>query len=59
MSETRSTPNRKPVNNQASVEYNTSSEVGIPMLGSQINGIINVIHGHQSHIVDPCHQNAT
>jgi hypothetical protein len=59
VSETRSAPNRKPVNNQAYVEYNTSSKVGIPMLRSQMNRIINVGHGHQSYTVDPCHQNAT
>jgi hypothetical protein len=57
--ETRSTPNRKPENNQASAEYNTSSEVGIPMLRSQMNGIINVGDGHQSYTIDPCRQNAT
>jgi hypothetical protein len=57
--ETRSTPNRKHVNNQAYAEYNTSSKVGIPMLRSQMNGIINVSHGHQSYTVDPCRQNAT
>ena len=56
VSETRSTPNRKPVNNQASVEYNTIFEVGIPMLRSQMNGITNVSHGHQLYTVDPCHQ---
>jgi hypothetical protein len=59
VSETRSAPNRKPVNNQAYAEYNTISEVSIPMLRSQMNGIINVGHGHQSYTVDPCRQNAT
>ena len=59
MSGTRSTPNHKPINNQAYVEYNTSSEVGIPMLKPQMNEIINVGHGHQSYTQDPCHQNAT
>jgi hypothetical protein len=49
VSETRITPNRKPANNQASAEYNTSSEVGIPMLRPQMNEIINVGHGHQSY----------
>jgi hypothetical protein len=59
VSETRSAPNRKPANNQAFTECNTSFEVGIPMLRSQMNGIINVDHGHQSYTVDPCRQNAT
>jgi hypothetical protein len=56
VSETRSAPNRKLVKNQASVEYNTSSEVGIPMLRSQMNVITNVSHGHQLYTVDPCSQ---
>jgi hypothetical protein len=38
---------------EASAEYNTSSKVGIPMLRSQMNGIINIGHGHQSYTVDP------
>jgi hypothetical protein len=59
VSETRITPNRKPANNQEFVEYNTISEVGIPMLRPQMNEITNVGHGHQSYTVDPCHQNAT
>jgi len=59
VSETRSAPNRKPVNIQASAEFNTRSEVGIPMLRSQMNEIVNADHGYQSYIVDPCHQNAT
>jgi hypothetical protein len=59
VSETRSAPNRKLANIQASVEYNTTSEVGIPMLIPQMNEITNVVHGHQSYTMDPCHQNAT
>jgi hypothetical protein len=56
VSETRSAPNRKPANNQASAEYNTSSEVGIPILRSQMDDIMNVGHSHQSYTVDPCCQ---
>jgi hypothetical protein len=33
------------------------SEVGIPILRSQTDDIIDMGHGHQSYIVDPCHQN--
>jgi hypothetical protein len=54
--ETKSAPNRKPANNQASAEYNTSSEVGIPILKPQMDVIMNVGHGHQSYTVDPCRQ---
>jgi hypothetical protein len=57
VSETRSTPNRKPANNQASAEYHTSSEVGIPILRSQTDDIVDIGHGHQSYTVDPCRQN--
>jgi hypothetical protein len=57
VSETRSAPNQKPVNNQASVEYHTSSEVGIPILRSQTYEITDIGHGHQSYTVDPCRQN--
>ena len=56
VSRTRSTPSRKPLKNQASAQYNTSSEVGIPILRSQMNGITNVSHGHQLYTVDPCRQ---
>jgi hypothetical protein len=55
--ETKSAPNRKPANNKASTEYNTSYEVGIPKLRSQINEIINIGHGHQSYTMDPRRQN--
>ena len=59
VSDTTIAPNRKPANNQAYAEYNTNSEAGIPMLKPQMNKIINVGHGHQSYIVDPCRQNTT
>ena len=58
MLETRRALNQKLVNNQEYAEYNTSSEVGIPMLKSPMNEIINVGHGHQSYTMDPCRQNA-
>ena len=54
VSETRSAPNREPANNQASAEYNTSSEVSIIILKPQTDVIMNVGHGHQSYTVDPC-----
>ena len=57
VSETRSAPNWKPTNNQASVEYHTSSEVGIPIRRSQTDDIISIGHGDQSYTMDPCRQN--
>jgi hypothetical protein len=59
VSETRNKPNQKHANNQASAEYHTSSEVGIPILRSRMEDIINIGHGHQSYTVDPCCQNIT
>jgi hypothetical protein len=55
--ETRSAPNQKPANNQASAEYHIISEVGIPILRSRTDDIISIGHGHQSYTVDPCRQN--
>jgi hypothetical protein len=51
--------NREPANNQASAQYYTMSEVGIPMFRLQMIEIINVSHGHQLYTVDPCHQDST
>jgi hypothetical protein len=34
-----------------------NSEVGIPILRSQTDDIIDMGHGHQSYTVDPCRQN--
>jgi hypothetical protein len=55
VSGTRSAPNWKPTNNQASTEYHTNSKVGIPILRSQMDDIINIGHSHQSYTLDPCH----
>jgi hypothetical protein len=38
--------NREPANKQASAQYDTMSEVGIPMFRLQMIELISVSHGH-------------